>query len=366
VSRGGDLIIVPVSAHGTTYRFLLDTGFTCCCFHERYRHLLGEPTRLVCVRVPGGSRMVPQFAAPKMAVGTISLHVGEIACVELDPLENYSGIVIDGILGMDALKNLVVNIDFDEGKVRILDRVIKPPGKSVPIMWHRRERTPEGPFIAANMGSDFPCECLVDTGSITNASGSIDAFWFDLLTHTRRLVPLRALNSVYSLGKSVRVRSGFLRSFTFAGFRHDDVVFERLEFSHSVGIGFLSRYITTLDFPASTAYLAPGKNFARADPVDCGFRLTRTKGEVVVTKVVENGAGHGAGIGVGDVLLAIDGESVADRSTCNLSRSLGYRGDHVVRFRRGGQERNASLSIQTVDRTDYERGSAVKLLFDPP
>jgi hypothetical protein len=350
VARGGDMIIVPVSVVGEGYHFLLDTGFTCSCFNKRHRPLLGEPTRVVAGKIPGSSNSIEQFAGSDLKLGSIPLHCdAEVGCVDLSDIERAAGRAVDGILGMDALDQLVLNIDFDAGKVRVLRSAQNAKGRVVPIIWHQRRHMREGPFIMAQIDGDLQTEFLVDTGAICGNLGSIDVKPFDFLQSEGVIQSVGSWSSGTAASGPVRTQFGRLRKISIANYEHTDVLIQRLPFWNTLGLGFLSRYVATFDFPNSVAYLSAGESFGWPEATNrSGIILSRGNqriDEVVVEKVRDGTAGQAAGIKAGDLLLSINGHPVTGWSLYRAQRQLCASGMQRLRVRRGSEDLEVGLLL---------------------
>lgn len=355
VARGGDFIMVPILVGAERYQFVLDTGSTCSVFSRRHEAMLGAPTRTSNGRVPGGQRRLQQFAAPPMSLGNIALQTAdEVVCDDLSRFERGTVCAIDGILGMDALRHLVVNIDFDDGKVRILKSASGAPGTAVPIIWHQRIRMREGPFIPVKIGAvrhDF----LIDSGNLWPTLGTMDTNAFDAHVAHGTMVPLRSrYESVSSGGRSVAALAR-APSIEVAGFKHENVIMGRDDFWNNLGVAFLARYVVTFDFPNSVVYLKPGKEFAAPDRLDTsGINMTRQRNELVVASVKYDAPGAIAGVRRGDLILQIDGDLTTGWSLYRAHRVFARPGKHtlVVRW----EDREHTLRMIIPDELAVEQG----------
>lgn len=336
--RGGDLVVVPVSVNGEPFRFILDTGCSSTAFVERHRRLFGKLTRRTRGNILGGSMELEYFAAPHLMLGQIELsRVEDAACINLDDLEDEYG-QIDGILGMDALKYMIVQIDFDAGKVRFLKSSSDAPGRAVPIVWRRRKML-DGPFIAATIDGELPCEFLIDTGYVSATFGALDFEPFDILVECGAIEPLSGSYSSRAFSRSFRVSVGRLRTIEFEGFRHKNELFCREPARPSLGIAFLSRYVATFDFPNSVVYLRPGRRIAQLDRLDkSGIYLQRKDGQIVVDEVRPDSPGDLSGFKRGDTLLSIDQSSLSGWSFYRVHRLFSIPGNHAVVIRRAEKE----------------------------
>lgn len=297
VASGGDVIVVPVSVGEKHCQFMLDTGFSCCCVNARHSQSLGKPLGKVTGTAPGGTNWMERFQSPTMRLGRIPLRPNpEIGSIDLSSMECFVGRQVDGILGMDALAHLVLNIDFEAGKVRVLTSAKGAVGRRLPIIWHQRKHMREGPFIKAMIDGDLPCEFLVDTGAARSHFGSLDGQPFDFLQSEKVIRLLPGEFSVFSPAGRVTTRFGRLRRLSIASYEHEDVLIERVPFWNTLGLGFLSRYVATFDFPASAAYLAPSRSFGSPEPINrSGLTVDRKDSEVVITNVRDGSPGQEKG-----------------------------------------------------------------------
>lgn len=353
VAHGGDFIVVPIAVEQERYQFVLDTGSTCSYFNQRHSKMLGAPIRTVKGRVPGGTRRLEQFAAPRMSLGSIALQTdNEVLCDDLSKAEMVIGRAIDGILGMDALRHLVVRIDFDEAKVRILKSAEGAPGRPVPMIWRQRRSMREGPFVLVTIDG-VPHEFLLDSGSIWQTIGTMDVEPFDTHVALGSIVPIRSLYTSESTGSSNTLLFGRARTIEVAGFKHENAILGRNAFWNAFGIRFLARYVVTCDFPNSIAYLKPGKDFDVPDRLDTsGVFTNRRENDLVVANVTLGAPGQLAGLRRGDVILRIDGEATTGWSLFRVHLVFAVPGTHALIVRRGDDEHELRLLIHEERKAD--------------
>jgi hypothetical protein len=260
---------------------------------------------------------------------------------------------------MDVLSHLVLTIDFDEGKVGILRSARGASGKAVPIIWHERTYMREGPFIAARLDGDLPCEFLVDTGACHSILGTLDTGPFDFLVQDGAIKRMSVSYSTHSLGRTIQTPLGRLTTMEVAGYKHEGAVFGRLAFFNSLGLEFLSRYVITLDFPNNFLYLRPGKRFGRSHSyIANGIYLRRQEGNVVVGKLKQGSHGHLSGVQPGDVVVSVNGEGIAGWSLCRIERELCTTGRHTFVVHRGDEEVQLRLVLPASDADPRAESSA--------
>ncbi len=184
VAKGGEPILLPVLIGGKPYNFIFDTGSGNSMFSTRLKHLLGGPThsRQVVTTIQPGPFETMLFRAPPITLAhTGRRDVSEVLCVDLKALEPFFGKRVDGVLGFDAVRDLIVQVNFDRGELSILPKVPADAGKEVQL-W-----VVEGipaVLLELDAGPDF---FRIATGRVGAASGSLAARKFGLLMDAGQL-----------------------------------------------------------------------------------------------------------------------------------------------------------------------------------
>ena len=260
-------------------------------------------------------------------------------------IRKASGYDIKGIVGMDFLRSCIIRIDFDHGKVAFLRSVGKHLGTALPFNTTDDYRPLIRPEIPGYGQEPF----IVDTGC--SCTGGICKKTYDELLRRQLIKPSGHSRCTTLLGGDAdenvaEFRSGILAALRLANWSHCDLRFDELA-SSTLGLGYLSRYIVTIDFPRQVMYLKEGLALTRPDKDDLsGLALVRIKGETVVWGVRENSAAAIGGIKVKDVLIKMDDEKAEALSLFALRNALCCEG-RTIRFtiRRGTEERLVSLRL---------------------
>ncbi|MFI5371782.1 MAG: PDZ domain-containing protein [Candidatus Eisenbacteria bacterium] len=116
-----------------------------------------------------------------------------------------------------------------------------------------------------------------------------------------------------------------------------------------LGYSFLRHYRVTIDYPRRVLWLDPLPRETDDRPYEychVGLQLERRESSVVVTGVLDGSPAERAGIRVGDVLVALDDGTVAERDLIETIRSLeGPPGSRVtLTLRRGAVETRYRLT----------------------
>jgi predicted aspartyl protease len=119
---GGAALIVPVHVNGEgPFDFVLDTGATFTCVSPHLSDSLGLETQTGQVGYGagiGGSGQIQLVRADSVRLGAAQAHDMTVCVVQLDQLE-ATGISIDGLLGLNFLKEFRMSLDFERQVVRL-------------------------------------------------------------------------------------------------------------------------------------------------------------------------------------------------------------------------------------------------------
>ncbi|HEX3658779.1 MAG TPA: PDZ domain-containing protein [Pirellulales bacterium] len=340
VAVGGDYLLVPVSMWGEELPFLLDTGHTYTCLDAPAEERLGAVLSEMHSITPLGPWSVSRHAAPKMLLGrqafTRTVHVN---CCDLTALREATGTGLKGLLGIQALKPFVVQMDFDQGRVNIFAAGSSDPdwGDAVPLAFTDCGR-PQVKMEVCGVTRTF----LIDTGHLDVAFGA------ELIADLKKLGKLRVLNRAGTRGSGIfsveRIKIG--------RFEHRDMrvlVDER----NTIGLEYLSRFRVTLDFYGQAMYLRPGKCYAAPDrePKDLsGLHLINVGSDVRVGSVDRDSPAESAGIKAGDQIDRIGVWDAPTYGLFDLRRLFASREGRkiVLSTMRSGKNREVELVLRTL------------------
>jgi len=321
----GDFLLAPLTIAGKQQLFVLDTGSDCCVYDIAL--LTGKPQQTVRGNAPDGSVELKLFTAPQMLLGKTPL-VGRplVAGADLTEMRETQGYDIRGILGMDVLRQYVIRIDFDRGKL-YFQRAAGPTA-STPVLLIFQPSSPL-PYLAIRLaGLERPMPFRVDTGMLP--SGVLRKELAEELVSKRGA-------AWWSQSHATTLSGGTLKSV----WRIDEVQLQSWRHAlylregnvNSLGLDYLSRFNITFDFPKEVAYFSKSQNFDHATRLNMtGIRLSQIAGRTWVHAVAEKSAAASAGIRQGDEVVAIDGYATAqtrlkildDRLSAN-EKSLSFR-----------------------------------------
>lgn len=225
----------------------------------------------------------------------------------------------EGVLGVKFLKNLVVEVDWEQKRVRLHDpATFKAPDDvvSVPLTFRRGISYATGEVTID--GKDYPIKFVIDTGS----PGTL------LLRADKVEVPKRRISGV-TLGQSlygaVTGDIGRIDNLRLGGANIKNMVVRFLDGDSNMvavgadgnlGNGVLNRFVVTFDYARSRMLLKP--NDAIDDPFPystSGMALDRKIGDdgsIGIRRIYDDAPAARAGLKVGDRIIAVNSQPVAD------------------------------------------------------
>ncbi|MCI0743993.1 MAG: PDZ domain-containing protein [Verrucomicrobia subdivision 3 bacterium] len=306
---------VPVSVFDGTNFFLVDTGTSVTVVDARFRERLREPVR----RFDGHDL----YRSPNILLGQHALGLDEVICADLCMFRRIAGERSEGILGMDFLKDHVVEMDFERNRFSVSKTVreaAKQGARRVPMTpLNGRHFT-----IPAILNGHMSLNLQIDSGDSSTVS-LIQSDWDMVFPPNGNPRTYRVL--LAGIAKApTGSRVARVQSLEVGGHVVSNVLCALRVFpggSSSVGIGFLRRYLVSFDFPNRMLYLRPSREFNTKDEHDMsGLHLLRQEGAVVVHSVDEASPALLAGIKRGDVIVAINGRRCSEMKMKELRQIL--------------------------------------------
>lgn len=265
-------VSVPVTLAGQQYRFILDTGSTHTICDASLEDRLGKrflwPWKGTAAR--GKSFTYEYFCAPPAILGPLRIGKGDlIAVADLAGIGTALEQQVGGLLGMDFLRDYVVQIDFERASVTFLNSRKGTDrtgwGTAVRI---KHKFLSSLPYIDGRVDG-FQATFLADTGWARRpAVGELAGGAFDRARSKSGSGTLQA--SVTSMAETNALRrEAFALSdrFRVADFVYEDIVFYE-GYESILGMRFFFGHVVTFDFPARRLYLKRLGDIDVSSPVE--------------------------------------------------------------------------------------------------
>lgn len=321
VAPDGDFLILPVVINQREYPFMVSTGLVTTVIDTSLRKKL-ELTKLESNRSAGrGGQGRDRFGGLHGSLGNISLEFPDgVEAGDFNAMHDKLDLECVGEIGMDVLRRFVVQIDFDEGKLRLLSAVPAGSGESLRI-------TPMGaeggaPLISVTVSGIPPEKFILHTSRAAN-SLELCTELFSRLEEKEKLTVLDKEKGV-TRSAGVTFQAARLHSVQIGKARHDDLMVNTGE-HNAVGLAYLARYVVTLDFPRNRVYWKHGQHFddrdSRLNLAD--IAIDRDKEAVTIREVHPYGRAGRLGLRRGDKLETLNGRDARRFSNWHIRRVLG-------------------------------------------
>jgi predicted aspartyl protease len=348
----GNAVLVAAQINGQPANLLLDTGAERSFIDYGFASRAGLAlTDSQIVRRVYSSEEGKIVRPVEIEIQSSRLADVELVATDLGGTSEAIGLQIDGVLGIDLMRQFVITINYSAGSVdfnprgRILD-----PGTMIKLESFRNL------YLLSIVLHGKPMNLLLDTGS--NSSAISQSGWSQLLEASSSGSFVEGIGSPGSPsgGKFVCIREmsigGTILHKTPMRIAPESSsgLFSDPSFTGLVGNDLLRQFIVTLDLASDTLYL-------RKDPLykadierfsTIGIQFAKeTSGMFTVMAVWNPSPAAKAGIKVGDQIVSVNGFSAEGMSLEGLSRQIhGKPGRQVqVVILSDGSQATLSLTI---------------------
>lgn len=308
-------IVVPVRVDGHALRFILDSGGVTLLTAETAARLGLHTEGRLEAGGAGGQSVTAGFArVQRLAIGdAVVLERQLLHVLAMPDASGVLGMPVDGILGADLFRRLVVRIDYERQRLGLL----RPPVEAGP---DRGERLPLTFF------AHIPCV----TAQLDGQAGQ---FWLDtgnsgaVLLHAQPgTAPPPGASAVttvgWGVGGAIRGRLARGRRLVLGGIELAAPALRVLEdgdralstpgLAGNIGGAVLCRFTVTFDYARNAVWLAPNARLGEPFDVDrSGLRIHACAGGFEIVAVMAGSPADVAGLRVGDVIAAVDGTPAA-------------------------------------------------------
>jgi hypothetical protein len=333
IGKDGRLVLLPVTLGPKTILCLVDTGACLSAFDVTLKKVLGPPRGMRLLQAADGPLRVETCDWPDARLGERNLKCDQpVACFDLRHIREATNQPVLGVIGMDVLRTVRFQIDFDEGIFHFIPSLPDDSsewGARIPVRFLH-----DGPpLIAGSLSADVREDFVIDTGAQGN---SLEEALFDALSDDGR-IRRGALFTSVAATRQVRGQRGRLDLFSVGPLEHRELRFSRLKYS-SLGLRYFSRYVVTFDFPDECIYLRNGAHHNRPEPrATSGLTLKWENGLPVVEAVRADSPAARAGLARSDALVRIDSKEAAEFDHFSLRELLTSEAGRAVKLtiRRG-------------------------------
>jgi hypothetical protein len=265
IADGGySFLVMEIEVAGRACIGALDTGSTYSVYDTALQDILGESVATKSIRSQGGDKTMELFRSPVIGIAgkRIEDRDGTVICTNLEKFRAMTEQDIRVCVGMDVLKQFVIEIDFLNRSFCL--RTDSPRGMRkadrIPIKYFSGT-----PWIPGRIGAVRGAWFQIDTGCF-NAFGLLDKDVFDMLSKRGAIKLLGIDEFATAQENNLALRSGELtREFRVGDCRYKAARFSEGEYC-CLGLRFLASHVVTLDFPGNAVYLNSRDPSRATDP----------------------------------------------------------------------------------------------------
>jgi predicted aspartyl protease len=344
-----DAVLLPVTIEGKSYSFLFDTGSTFTVFDKSLEHLLGKPLQIrLKTETPANGMSLSFFKSIDVMLGKLNLKTrSPFMTADLKFMSKVLGRGFQGIIGMSFIHKYIWELDFDQKIIRVLssDSKITSSDYDTSINIHATSRG--APVIMIEL-IENSIPFLIDTGG--TGSGQLTKDVIGLLIE-QRLVSDVASDAMVSISGVHFTRRVRINHFKVGSLEYRNLLMGESQ-QNAIGLRFLKRHRSVLDFPNKRLYLRKGL-YSILDREDkSGIKIINDNGKIIIELFDKRGPAVVAGLKKGDIIKSINGMPVNGNDLLRVRDILkGENGKEIIiKINRDGK----SIEVRFIIKKGYD------------
>ncbi len=359
-----NVVYLPVSVNGSEpLEFALDTGAPdVSAVGLTPASMLGL-TEGAAMTVHGASQKqldVRRLDGVVLSVGGIDVRNLRAVALPLERLEPFWGHPMDGILGGNVLQQVVTCVDYSRGHVTFVrPEAFDPTARGEPVPIEVEDNTL---FVSAavSAGDGRPAgvgRFLIDTGVRQSFVNTPFVRRHQLVEKSDQVVETVVGFGISGLAFGTLGRLGSISLGTSTLERpivqlctENSGIAASTQFDGIIGADLLSRFNVCFDYVDSRMFLTPNSETFDPFAADASGLVFRVSGDGTtsfsIAHVVQGSPAAGAGIQVGDTLVAVDSKPAAEFSQESLKTAMQGSGETCLRLKRDGTNRDVCFELR--------------------
>ena len=331
--KESNLIVLPININGQgPYNFILDTGSESGMIFDRA--IVGEDNlsnaREIPIRTKDGLDTLELLVADGIQIDFPGIKGNEQSLLvfkenKLD-IRNVIGIEAHGVLGSELFNRFVVEVDYENGKLRLYE----PNSLDIPKGYKRQRIFVDNfrPYIRTEIKQrgNRPVEVnlLVDSG--VSSAMFLDYEKHDFIDLPEKVVEHKLGSSLVgdlegSLGRisKIKIAKGLKFRSVVSSFPVNWEIEKNIENAHhkftrhgTLGSDILSRFNVFLDYFNEQIYFKPNEKYKKPFSFNrVGFTFAaggRDLSEYYITEIIDGSPAQSSGLQSGDKIISIDGK----------------------------------------------------------
>lgn len=352
---GSPLVILPARTIGNyllieakwdrfgPYHFLVDTGSSVTlvtpALARRYpgRHV--PPVAVTTVRGADGRMLeLPRGSLRRLELGDARFDDLDVLLYDCAPLSAHLGVRVDGVLGFPLFRELLLTLDYPGSRVLLQPARNAPlvPGAVVPF-----DDGHKTPLVSVRLG-DRSIAALIDSGSDAlfslNPVGLSPAFAYGPVTGAT--VGTISGDHTQSIGR-------LAGTLAIGGYEFRAPVVEVTDSLSAIGGGMLRHFSVTFDQQRDRVifYRDSREPIATPSRRSAGVSFDKTPAYWRVDGVVPKSSAEAAGVQTGDLVVRINGETVARWDLPRYDQLVASAREIALTFLNGNSESEKTVRV---------------------
>ena len=345
-----EAVLLPVTIEGKSYSFLFDTGSTFTVFDKSLEHLLGKPLQIrLKTETPANGMSLSFFKPIDVMLGTLNLKTrSPFMTADLKFISKVLGRGFQGIIGMSFIHKYIWELDFDQKIIRVLSSNSKITSSNYDTSINIHATSRGAPVIMIEL-IENSIPFLIDTGG--NGSGQLTKDVIGLLIE-QRLVSDVASDAMVSISGVHFTRRVRINHFKVGSLEYSNLLMGESR-QNAIGLRFLKRHRSILDFPNKRLYLRKGLYSFILDREDkSGIKIINDNGKIIIELIDKRGPAVVAGLKKGDVIKSINRMPVNGNDLLRVRDILkGENGKEIIiKINRDGK----SIEVRFILKKGYD------------
>lgn len=270
IETKANLVILDVQVDGKKKKFLLDTGAPTVISRSLQKQLKCKALSKVNVTdINEAEGALPAVNVPYLQIGHLQVRdVAALVVEDNNPIFQYLG--IDGIIGSNMLRNMILRISAREKVIVLTDNLsLLDTYSAYKINMHTDKDMQSSPVITVKLGDGITEELLFDTGfdgfynisakkfAMFNGHNDVDVLAVEKANTIVGMIGIDTLSDKYKV---------LIPRYNIAGFVfHNVIAYTSSDNNSKLGAQFLSVGDVTLDYINNEFYLQPYPMTGNAD-----------------------------------------------------------------------------------------------------
>jgi hypothetical protein len=349
------LVILPTRAIGNfllievkwdrfgPYHFLVDTGSSMTlvtpALARRYPGRTVPPAAMTPVRGANGRIIeLPRGSLRRLELGAAKFEDIDVLLYDCAPLSAHLGVRIDGILGFPLFREVLLTLDYPGSRVILqpVREVPLVPGSVVPFDDARKS-----PLISVRLG-ERTIAALIDSGSDAPFSLNPVGLTPDFVSGPTIGATVGTIS-----GDRTQTIGRLAGTIAIGGYEFHQPIVEVTDTLSAIGGGMLRHFSVTFDQQRDrvTFYRDSREPIPTPPRRSAGVSFNKTPAYWRVDGVVPGSSAASAGLQPGDLVVRINGESVAKWDLLRYDQLVATTGEITLTLLNGNNESERTVKV---------------------